>query len=301
MEIHYGTEIKRKIRNPIITTGSFDGIHFGHQCLIKYINRIAAHENGESVLVTFYPHPKKVLFPNQSLKLIQTLDEKIETLEATGLQHLVLIPFTKELAGISSINFLRKYIIDAIGIHTMVIGYDHKFGKDRQGGVEFLIELSKYYNFNVIQIDEQQVEFATVSSTLIRYEITKGDVEKANEYLGYDWFLYGTVEPGTRMGRRIGYRSANLYIADDCKILPATGVYDCSALIAGKTYQALAFIDNAAVNNKVRVHILNFSDEIYGQQIRIAFHRFIRNKFQFYSVTSLARQIQSDVEKVLLD
>ncbi|HAN78149.1 MAG TPA: riboflavin biosynthesis protein RibF [Bacteroidales bacterium] len=301
MEIHYGTEIKRKIRNPIITTGSFDGIHFGHQCLIKYINRIAAHENGESVLVTFHPHPKKVLFPNQSLKLIQTLDEKIETLEATGLQHLVLIPFTKELAGISSINFLRKYIIDAIGIHTMVIGYDHKFGKDRQGGVEFLIELSKYYNFNVIQIDEQQVEFATVSSTLIRYEITKGDVEKANEYLGYDWFLYGTVEPGTRMGRRIGYRSANLYIADDCKILPATGVYDCSALIAGKTYQALAFIDNAAVNNKVRVHILNFSDEIYGQQIRIAFHRFIRNKFQFYSVTSLARQIQSDVEKVLLD
>lgn len=300
MKIYSNIESFTRVKKPVLTSGTFDGVHIGHKAIVNRINEIADKIGGESVLLTFEPHPRKVLFPgNDDLRLLSTLQEKIALLEKTGLQHLIFYPFSMEFSRLSALDYVRNLLVNGIGVHTMVVGYDHHYGRNREGNFAQLIEFSQTYGFEVQEIPAQEINDINVSSTKVRNALIEGDLQVANLYLGYNYQLSGTVEHGNALGRQIGFPTANLQILDKNKLIPADGVYAVMAEIHGVKHEAMLNIGTRPTlenegKRSIEVHIMNFDREIYNETLTLELHYRIRNELRFPSIDELKAQLLID-------
>lgn len=286
--------------SPILTLGTYDGVHLGHQEIIRSLVQRAKSENKESVLFTFEPHPRKVLYPeNYSVKLIDTVDEKLKKLEKLGLDTVILFPFTKEFSRLSAMEFVRDVLVGQIGVSEMHIGHDHHFGKNREGSFQELQELGKIYDFKVFQLAAIAVGETTISSTKIRNAILDGDVAYAAGLMGTPFMLQGKVVKGQQIGRTIGYPTANIDLENDEKICPKNGVYAAKAYVGERTVFGVMNIGTrpTVANNgrvTIEVHLFDFEEEIYDQYLKVEVMQHIRDEKRFESIEDLKHQIQSD-------
>ncbi len=305
MKVYQDFEEVGKIPNAVLTIGTFDGVHLGHQKIIERLKEEARKVNGETVLFTFFPHPRMVINPsNHGLKLIQTQAEKIENLDRLGLDHLIIFPFTKEFSNLSADEFVKDYLVDKLHVKTIVVGYDHQFGKNREGSLKQLQKLSETLPFEVIEIPAHEVDEINVSSTKIRQAIEIGDVQTANSYLNEPFEISGKVVKGNQIGRTIGFPTANIEIGDDLKIVPAIGVYAVEVILEDqRKLQGMMNIgirptvtDSKEV--KIEVFIFDFSEAIYDQSIKVYLLQRIRGEHRFQSLEVLRAQLQEDEKTV---
>lgn len=287
------------VKSPIVTTGTFDGVHLGHQKLISRLKDVAREENGETVLLTFSPHPRMVLFPDDNeLKLLNSLPEKIELLENYGVDHLIVYPFTKEFSRLTSTEFVRNILVNSIQTKRLVIGYNHHFGRNREGSFEHLKEYGPLYGFDVEEIPAKDVDHIEVSSTKIRNALLIGDVKTATNYLGHEYTLTGTVVKGKQLGRTIGYPTANLLINDQHKLIPGDGVYAVKIKHKNSYYGGMLNIgNNPTVEGKgksIEVNIFDFDKVIYGDEATIYFIDRLRDEVKFKNLDDLKEQLAKD-------
>ncbi len=287
----------------VVTVGTFDGLHLGHQKIIKRMKEIAVANNGETVLVTFDPHPRLALYSDsQNLKFINTVERKFDLLAQFGIDNLIIIPFTREFAKTSSEDFVKQYLVDKIGVKELIIGYDHHFGSNREGHFDNLQKLGSKYGFRVEEIKAQYVDGIAVSSTKIRNALMAGNIEMANKMLGYDYSITGVVVEGNKIGRTIGFPTANIEIEDKYKLIAAGGVYACKVKWNGQMFLGMGNIGTRptiGINGLVtEVHILNFDEDIYGDEITIYFIDRIRNEIKFDSLNELKEQLKKDKKVV---
>jgi len=289
--------------NTIVTIGTFDGVHKGHKEIVGRLNSTAKKEGLESVLLTFYPHPRHVLFPDdQKLKLINTIEEKIEALRKTGLQHFIIQEFDVDFSRIKSVNFIRDFLVNKLNMKRMVVGYDHHFGKNREGTFENLLSLSELYDFKLDKIAPQNIGDITISSTKIRNAIIDGDIEKANSYLSCNFSLSGVVEKGNGIGSSINFPTANIKVENKWKILPKDGVYAVKVFVENQQYFGMLNIGNrptiADDKHVVEVHIFDFNSTIYNLDIKVEFIKRIRSEKKFNSLEELQSQLEIDESKI---
>ena len=287
------------IKNAVVTTGTFDGVHIGHQKIIHRVKEIAHQIAGESVIITFHPHPRLVLFPEDNhLKMLNTLPEKIQLLAASGIDHLIIIPFTKEFSRLSSVDFIQQILVDQIGTKKLVIGYDHHFGKNREGSFEHLKHYGPSYGFEVEEIPKQDINDVGVSSTKIRTALAQHHIEIANQYLGYPYAMEGIVVKGDQIGRSIGFPTANIQIQESHKLIPADGIYAVHVQWQSQTYKGMLYIgDRPTVQGSkkvIEVNIFDFDKEIYDEQIQVKLIQYIRGDQKFESLDALKLSIQQD-------
>ena len=284
-----------------VTIGTFDGVHFGHQQIIKKLVNEAKKEGGKSVLLTFFPHPRMVLQKDSSLKLINTIDERAELLKKTGLDYLIIHPFSKEFSRLSALSFVRDILVNQLNTSKLIIGYDHHFGKNREGNIEQLSEYSELYNFSVEEIPAQDIDEVSISSTKIRKALANGHLKTANNYLGYNFMLTGTVVNGKQLGGKIGFPTANIDIKETYKLIPKTGVYVVKSEINKKVIFGMMNIGNRpTLNGKhqtIEVHFFDFNQNVYHQKITIETLYFLREEQKFDSVKILIHQLKKD-EKI---
>lgn len=304
MQIHRDINNLPAFRNAVITIGTFDGVHLGHKKIIDHLKAEAAHASGESVIITFHPHPRKVVSSViTGVRLINTLSERVELLEKTGIDHLVIVPFTDYFANQTADEYIRDFLVDKFRPHTIIIGYDHRFGKDRTGDYKMMEEKSPLYHYQLKEIPEHLLNTVKVSSTNIRNAILHGNIEEANSFLGYDFFFEGEVIHGDKIGRTIGYPTANLKSTDDEKISLGDGIYAVYATVDGQTYKGMMSIGfRPTVNGKLRVtevNIFDFNSEIYGQTIRITVMKYLRSEVKFDGLEALKLQLHKDKEESL--
>ena len=295
-----------EFNNSVVTIGTFDGVHLGHQKIIKKLQDEATSINGESLLFTFFPHPRMVIFPDShNLKLIQTIDEKIESLQGYGLDNLIIYPFTKEFSRLTAFEFVRDILVNKLRVKKLVIGYDHQFGRNREGDIEFLRESAHIFDFEVIEISAEEVHEVNVSSTKIRNSILDGNIEKANDFLGRPFQIQGDVVKGNKLGRKIGFPTLNIDPLNALKIMPRDGVYAVEIIIKKNTYQGMMNIgQNPTVKDKTidlkkyEAHVFDFNEEIYGEHVKILFHHYIRKEKSFDNLEELKAQIQIDEKNI---
>lgn len=288
----------------VVTSGTFDGVHLGHQKILERIKELAAQKQGETVLLTYWPHPRVILKPeDQSLRLLTTLSEKVKLLEEMGLDHLIILPFTKELSQMSSEEFIREILVDGIQTKTLVIGYDHKFGKNREGSFEYLQSHSHLFGFAIEEISRQDVDDLGVSSTKIRTALGQGDVSTANKYLGRPYHLSGQVVRGQQIGRSIGFPTANIRVEESAKLLPRDGAYAVHAEVNAVRYKAILNIGDrptvAGAEKTIEAHLLDFDGDLYGQELLIFFQEFLREEKRFESLEALKNQLLIDRERAI--
>lgn len=305
MKVYHHIDEFPGCQNAVVTTGTFDGLHVGHRTILNRLKEIAAAINGETVVLTFFPHPRMVLYPdNKDLKLIDTIDERIEFLKAENIDHLIIHPFSKEFSRLSSIEFVREILVNKLGTKKLVIGYNHHFGRNREGTFEELKELSALYNFDVEEIPAKIVNDVDVSSTKIRNALNNGYIKTANAYLNRNFTLRGKVIHGNKIGREIGFPTANLIVEESYKLIPKNGVYAVIAWINENSYKAMLNIGlRPTFNNEsdinIEVHLFDFDKNIYGETIKIEFIDRIRDEIKFNSMDELKIQLQEDKIKAL--
>ena len=304
MKIYHHIDEFKGVDYPVVTIGTFDGVHIGHQEIISRMKTIAEKNNGETVLITFYPHPRLVIHPDSKhLKFINTQKRKIDLLEKTGIDHLIIIEFTREFSKITSCKFIREYISEKVKAKKLVIGYDHHFGKNRLGDFETLYDLGNELSFEVEKIAAQDVENIAVSSTKIRKALNEGKIRKANSLLGYEYSITGTVVVGNKIGRTIGFPTANIDLQDEYKLITANGVYACRVDYDGKTYLGMGNVGvRPTVNHSkltIEVNIFDFDKDIYDETITIYFVDRIRDEIKFDSLQALGGQLSKDKITVL--
>jgi riboflavin kinase/FMN adenylyltransferase len=270
MKIYHSIDQFTPVKNPVVTSGTFDGVHLGHQKILEQIRRIADREKGETVLITFWPHPRHVLNDQKfTLKLLSTFEEKARLLENSGIDHLVRIEFTQEFSQLTSMEFIQQILIDKIRTHRLVIGYDHRFGKNREGSFEHLKANADRFGFKVEEIDKQEVDHIGVSSTRIRESLINGEVDTAANLLGRAYSLHGVVESGKNLGHKLGYPTANIRIAQPYKLIPADGTYAVHTVHGKKRYQGMLNIGFrptiGGTERTIEVHIFDFNQDIYGE------------------------------------
>lgn len=293
-----------KVPNAIVTIGTFDGVHLGHQAIFKDMVRYAKEIGGETVVITFYPHPRQVLnIDSSNLRFINTQEEKLKHLEKLGVDNVIIVNFTKEFSLISSETFISDYIVKNIAPVKLVIGYDHHFGKNRTGDFNQLHEMKKKYGFELQRIAVQDVENIAVSSTKIRHSLKQGDIEHANALLGYQFTYIGNVISGNRIGREIGYRTANLNINKEYRLIESSGVYATYVDYNDTTYKSMTYIGRKPTINdddieNIEVHIFDFNDDIYDKNIKVRFVSKIRDEYKFDSLDALKKQIEIDEIKI---
>lgn len=300
MNIFKGFDTVKNINKPVLTIGTFDGVHLGHQKIIQQLNFEADKVGGESVLFTFYPHPRMVLFPdNHGLKLIQTQSEKIQKLDRIGLKNVIVHPFSKEFSRLPAIQFVRDFLVNTLNVHTIIIGYDHQFGKNREGNIDLLKELGPIYGFNVIEIKAQDIDEVNVSSTKIRKALKNGDIKSANSFLGSSYKLGGTIIEGKKIGRSMGFPTANIKVDSDIKIIPKQGVYVVCVKIEDKCHFGMLNIgENPTVSDEgkesIEVHIFDFNENIYGKDIEVEFLARLRDEEKYPDKETLIKQLKQD-------
>lgn len=297
-----------KFKNAVITVGTFDGVHKGHQQLIKRINELAENSNGESVIITFNPHPRLVINPNDSnLQLLNTAEEKIALLEKYGVHNVVMVPFSRNFSEQTAEEYIEYFLVRNFHPKYIVIGYDHKFGKNRTGDINLLKQMKHNFGYEIEEIQKETLDAITISSTKIRYALQEGNVTIANELLGHNYTLEGLVIKGKQNGRKIGYPTANLSIADTHKLIPHKGIYAVKVYHAGNTYGGMLSIGfNPTFGGRkltTEVNILNFNQDIYGEKIKLELIEYIRDEKMFDNVQDLIHAIDNDklkIEKILL-
>jgi len=305
MKIYRNVSDFSPLSNTAVTTGTFDGVHCGHKVILNRLRNAAASVNGSTVLITFDPHPRMVLHPeaNTDLKLLNTTDEKIALLEKEGIDHLVIIPFTRQFAETTGEEYIRDILVKRIGVRKLVIGYDHRFGKGRGASFKDLVEMAPEYGFEVEEIPALEIDDSAVSSTKIRKALLNGEIEKANEKLGYAYSISGLVVKGHQLGRTIQFPTANIQPLEPLKMIPARGVYAAEVLFEDKAWPAMVNIGTRPTFNgeeeKIEAHILNFEGDLYNKTISIRFITRIRDEQKFDSVDALKNQLQADRTKTL--
>lgn len=299
MKIYHGLDDFVRLDCAVVTSGTFDGVHIGHQKILARLIEIARRHKGESVVLTFWPHPRLVLHPEEdTLKLLNTFEEKAELLKDAGIGHLVRIPFTKEFSNYSSEDFIRKILVDTIGTRKLVIGYDHRFGHNREGSFEQLKENGPKYGFEVEEIPRQDIDRVGVSSTRIRNALAAGDIDTATHFLGRPYSITGRVIPGDKLGRLLGFPTANIEIDTKFKLIPEDGVYAVTVRHEQDQYKGMMYIGNRPTINGSRrsleVNLFDFNEEIYGDSLTIFFHKMIRPDFRFQDLEDLKKQLAID-------
>ena len=305
MRIFEGLTDLSHIKNAVVTIGTFDGVHLGHQEILKTLIAEAEKCEGESVLLTFYPHPRMVLFPEQTdLQLLQTQAEKLEKLASIGLQNVVIYPFSKEFADLSAERFVEEILIKGLQAKMVIIGYDHQFGHNREGNLAFLKQYAEKGFFDLREISAEQIDEANISSSKIRKAILGGEISTANSFLGSPFELSGTIVKGLQNGRNIGFPTANIRIDDQQKIIPATGVYAVEMDVAGTSCRGMMnvgwrpTIEEEKLDRKIEVHLFDFQKEIYDEVCQIRVLQFVRAEHKFPNLEALKVQIQRDEETV---
>lgn len=290
-------------RNPIVTIGMFDGVHAGHRAILRELEQAKKTIDGESVLLTFWPHPRIFFGKTDGFKMLTTMDEKLELLEQIGLDVCLVLPFSSEFAQLLPDDYITQIIHLGIGAKKVVIGYDHKYGRNGSGSFELLKNYGKRLGFDVEQVSALTIDEKNISSTKIRNNIAQGDIVTANKFLSYQYFLNGKVIAGSQIGRTIGFPTANVQVNSAYKEIPAKGVYSGIVTVDNSDYQAVINIGNNPTIDtdlplSVEVHLLDFSQDIYGKNIRIAFTKKLREEQQFGSLTELQKAIQNDITRV---
>ena len=304
MQIHRDISKLPEFKNAVITIGTFDGVHLGHRQIIDSLKEEATNANGESVIITFHPHPRKVVSSViTGVRLINTLAERIELLEKTGIDHLVIVPFTDFFANQTAEEYIRDFLVASFKPHTIIIGYDHRFGKERAGDYKMMEEKALIYNYRLKEIPEHILNAIKVSSSNIRNALLHGNIEEANNFLGYLFFFEGEVFHGDKIGREIGYPTANLKSTDEEKICLGDGIYAVYADVEGKTCKGMMSIGfRPTVNGKVRVtevNLFDFNKEIYGETIRVYVKKYLRSEVKFDGLEALKIQLHKDKEDSL--
>jgi riboflavin kinase/FMN adenylyltransferase len=304
MRIYEGINNFKRLDYAVVTSGTYDGVHKGHQKILQRMIEVAKGEGGETVLISFWPHPRMVLNNDPGfLKLINTMEEKQELLRNIGINHLILIPFTREFAQTSSTDFIKNILVDSIGTRKLIIGYNHRFGKNREGNFNNLVRDSSKYGFEVEEIPKHEIDHLGISSTIIRKSLIEGDIPTANRYLGHSFTLNGLVIHGDKLGKTIGFPTANLQIEEAYKLVPGDGVYAVKVIVRGKEFNGMLNIGKRPTvdgsNRKIEVHIIGFNDDIYAEKISIAFKKKIRDEKKFKSLDHLKIQLQKDKETIL--
>ena len=287
----------------IVTIGTFDGVHIGHQKIIQELIDEAKSSNKKSVLLTFFPHPRMVLQKDVSIKLINTIDERAKHLENLGLDYLIIHPFSKEFSRLTALDFVRDILVNQLNTSKLIIGYDHHFGKNREGNIEQLTEYSHLYDFTVQEILAQDIDEVSVSSTKIRKALASGELKTANKYLGYPFSITGVVVNGKQLGGKIGFPTANIDIAETYKLVPKTGVYVVKSMINNNTVFGMMNIGNRPTVNgeyqTIEVHFFDFNQDLYQKELTIELLYFLRDEHKFNSVDDLIIQLKVDKENSL--
>ena len=298
MKIYNSIEEFKKVKQAVVTIGTFDGVHIGHLKIISSLRKIADDIDGETVLLTFSPHPRIILFSDTDLKLINTKKEKIALLENAGIDHLIIHPFSREFSRLSSVEFVRDILVNKIAVSRLVIGYNHHFGRNREGSFEHLKSYGPTYGFEVEEICAQDVRDVHVSSTKVRKALEQGDIKSAKSYLTYDFPLTGIVVKGKHLGHQIGFPTANIKVLDENKLIPANGVYAVRVMVRGEQKKGILNIGVSPTidgsEKTIEVHIIDFDQVIYGEQITILFDYWIRAEQKFKSIEALKEQLMQD-------
>ncbi|MBC7418668.1 MAG: bifunctional riboflavin kinase/FAD synthetase [Pedobacter sp.] len=327
MKIYHNLSEFKALQNAVVTIGTFDGVHIGHQKIIKQVVDRATEKGAESVILTFFPHPRMIIDPeNQNLKMISTLDEKAEMMDELGVDHLIITPFTRDFSNQTPADYIKSILVENIGTKHIIIGYDHRFGKNRSGNLEDLKRAGKDYGFTIDEIAEQDIHDVAVSSSKIREAILAGDVSLAADYLGYPFSISGQVIKGDKIGRTIGFPTANIFVEETYKLIPCDGIYAVTVEMEEKmkgessrvevksqkpyplnpkssTFAGMAYIGQRPTINgmtrNIEVNIFNFSKEIYGQSIKMNFLKFLRHDEKFTSLENLKIQLEMDKKNTL--
>ncbi len=305
MIVHTDIASIKNVRKPVLTTGTFDGVHRGHRVILERSSDLARKEDGESVLFTFHPHPRMVLFPSDNdLKLLSTQQEKIALLEAAGLDHLLVIPFSRQFSRMHAVEYVRDVLVGGIGVHAVVIGYDHRFGRNREGDLRLLNQLGDAYDFLVEEIPAQEVDHVKISSTKVRQALLDGDVSMANELLGYRYPLSGVVVKGDQLGRTLGFPTANIGAIDQFKLVPGDGVYAVTVELSSGDHVGMLYIgerptiEGADRKRVVEVNIFDLDRDLYGETISVRFVERVRADMRFADLATLKDQLHRDREIV---
>jgi riboflavin kinase/FMN adenylyltransferase len=299
MKIHTDLTFIDQIQHPVITIGSFDGVHLGHREMLKQLVDEAKLVNGSSVVITFHPHPRHVLQPDtHSILLLHSPDEKARHLEKAGVDHLVVVPFTPAFANLTAEAYIEDFLIRQFHPHTLIVGHDHQFGKDRTGNYALLHRYAMAGSFKLMEIEPQLIESITISSTQIRKRLMTGDVASAHALLGYAYSFTGTVMAGRQIGRKLGFPTANLMLNDAQKLIPAGGVYAVRAYRNHIGYKAMMNIGTRPTfgehSTSIEVHLLNFDEDLYGETLQIELVRRMRDEQSFPNVEALIEQLKKD-------
>ncbi len=301
MQVHHDIEQLPVFRNAVITIGTFDGVHKGHRKILDKMKTEAEANGGETVIITFHPHPRKIVSSEfMGIRLITTMEERIGLLENLGIDHLVVVPFTDVFANQSAEEYIRDFLVEKFHPHTIIIGYDHRFGRDRVGNFQLLEEKSAEYGYRLVEIPKHVLENISISSTSIRKAIIHNDTDTVNKVLGYDFFFSGLVVHGNKLGRKLGYPTANLKVKDEDKIIPGNGIYAVYAQPEGyseplKGMMSIGF--RPTVDGKQRVievNIFDFDQEIYDQQLTVFVKKYLRPELKFDGLEPLVKQIDQD-------
>ncbi len=303
MKVHQALDQLPKFKNAVVTIGSFDGVHCGHQKIIEKVRQLAQRVDGESILITFHPHPRQIIYPrDNTLKLITTIEEKVRLFERFGIDHVVIVPFTIEFSQQSADEYIQKFLLDKFNPKYIVIGYDHRFGLNRQGDINYLQHHGEKEGFKVVEIPPQEVEDIAVSSTKIRKALDIGDVQSARRLLGHYFTLSGKVVHGQKIGNTLGFPTANLELQNKSKLVPPNGIYAAHIHWDGEVYDGMLYIGNRPTikehdNQTIEVNIFDFNQNIYGQQLVIELVSYIRDDMQFAQLEDLKIQLQKDRQK----
>ncbi|MBP8824738.1 MAG: bifunctional riboflavin kinase/FAD synthetase [Flavobacteriales bacterium] len=305
MQVHTDLSAFRGAKRPVLTTGTFDGVHLGHQKILDRLRAVARQEDGETVLFTFHPHPRLVLYPNDNdLRLLNTQEEKQHLLEQAGLDHLVVVPFSRAFSRMHADEYVREVLVGQLGLHAVVIGYDHRFGRNREGDIRLLRQLGRAHGFRVEEIPAQEIDHVTVSSTKVREALLVGEVARANAWLGYPYRLQGLVVKGDQLGRTIGWPTANIGAIDPHKLIPANGVYAITATTKQGPFQGMMSIGvRPTVTDHgprtVEAHLFGLQGELYGEPITVRLHHRLRDELRFESMEAMKQRIAVDKEEAL--
>lgn len=299
MAVFYNIDDLPAFRNPVITIGTFDGVHQGHKAILREVAHIANEIDGESILITFDPHPRKLLFPDHPIKLLTPLDKKLQLITGTGITHIVVVPFTKEFSNLSASDYITQFLVARFHPHTIIIGYDHRFGHDRAGNIVLLKQHAAQYNYKVVEIPVQLIDEASISSTRIRNAVAAGKVADAAQMLGHHYSLSGTVVRGRQLGHTIGYPTANIRPDEPEQLVPGNGIYAVYVKWKGHQYGGMLSIGyNPTVTEEkiihIEVNIFDFDQEIYGETLEIDFVDYLRAEVKFDSMDALKEQLHQD-------
>lgn len=307
MTVHTNIQDLPVFNNALITIGTFDGVHGGHQQIIRLMTTEAAKIAGETIIITFHPHPRKVISATAGpVYLLNTLDEKIALLEKYGIDHLVVVQFTEAFASQEAESYIKDFLVSTFKPHTIIIGHDHRFGKGRTGDFQLLEDKASEYGYEVKEIPGYMLRDMTISSTKIREALLAGDIDTANYFLGYDYFFSGTVVEGNKLGRTIGYPTANLHIADENKLVPGNGVYAVTILepTTGKSFKGMMNIGLRptvdGTKRMIEVNIFDFDQDIYGETLTVTLKKHLRSEVKFNGLDALKEQLVKDREAAII-